>query len=74
MRPTAVRKAIWIVIDDPPGGDDEESLKDLKKVLELKVTEIASSRIDRKRSPQPACGVTTGVADSSKLRIYQRER
>lgn len=74
MRAPAVKKAIWIVIDDPPGGDNEESLRDLKKALELQVTKIARSRIDETRSPRPACGVTAGVADSPKLRIYQQER
>ena len=74
MRPTPAKQSIWIVLDDPPGGDDAEALEQLKNELVGIVRDTARKGIDSSRTPQPNCNVTAGVAETKKLRIFVQEK
>ena len=73
-RPTPARQSIWIVVEDPPGEDDAEKLENLALELKTAVKDLVRSKIDRSRSPQPACDVTTGIVEATRLEIYRKER
>ena len=73
-RPTPAT-SIWLVIDNLPGEDDEgrqkleELIRDLKKVVDAKVSESLEPS-DRQQA-QPA---RAGTAKTGKLRIFVEER
>ena len=73
MRAPRTEKAIWIILDDPPGETTEE-LTDLMTELQIAVNDVAGKRVNRNRSPEPRCEVSAGVAESAKLRVFQQGR